>query len=262
VPPTSFELDQRLSALAASVRSYDAVVVIGAGLSAFGYPMTAQLPALLWQAIVKVDGASEELAARAGREGTPKEILGEDPATVALGWGLVRSSPALREAFQTAFTSLDADRDPSPGHRSLARLIHDGRVGQVISYNWDSCLERAYRDLYGTPLPDKILFKPHGDVGHPDEEWTLPDEDGLVPDTVQQRLIELDNRPRTLISLGYSGSDPTVVEKLLTPCKASGRSSRSAPLLAAPMRSRPPLTGPWPTSSATSSTRHSQAGVP
>lgn len=217
MPPTSSELDHRLSALAGSVRSYDAVVVIGAGFSAFGYPMTAQLPALLWQAIAKVDGASEELAARAGRGGTPKEILGEDPATVALGWDLVRCNPAVREAFQKAFTSLDADRDPSPGHRALARLIHDGRVGQVISYNWDSCLERAYQDLYGTPLPDRVLFKPHGDVQQPEEEWTLPDEDGLVPDSVQERLVELDNRPRTLISLGYSASDPTVVEKLLTP---------------------------------------------
>lgn len=203
--------------MAGSVRSYDAVVVIGAGLSAFGYPMTAQLPALLWQAIADVPGASDELASRAGREGSPKELLGEDPTTVRLGWDLVRAHPAVRRAFQEAFACLDADRSPSSGHRALAQLIHEGRVHQVVSYNWDTCLERAYRDLYGTTLPDRILFKPHGDVQQTDQPWTLPDEEGLVPNDVLDRLRELDSRPRTLLSLGYSGSDRAVVDLLLDP---------------------------------------------
>jgi hypothetical protein len=212
----SDEVERRLDALAASVRSYDAVVVIGAGLSAFGYPMTADLPALLWQAINDVDGAQSELAVQAGRPVTARD-LDEDRALVGLGWDLVRANGAVRQAFQTAFASLDAARAPSLGHRALAELIHDGRVHQVISYNWDTCLERAYTELYGTSLPRNILFKPHGDVGQVDQPWTLPDEDGLVPENVLTRLRELDDRPRTLISLGYSGSDPAVVEHLLAP---------------------------------------------
>ena len=136
---------------------------------------------------------------------------------MALGWHLVRDLPAVRHAFQSAFAELDADREPSPAHRQLARLIHEGRVQLVISYNWDSCLERAYQDTYGTALPDSVLIKPHGDVLAIDQPWILPDEDGLVPPAVLDRLHELDDRPRTLLVLGYSGSDQYVVDTLLTP---------------------------------------------
>lgn len=210
-------LEERLSATTADIRSFDSVAVLGAGVSAFAYPMTLQLPALLWQAISEVEGAADELARRAGRSGTPKEILGTDPETVALGWELARDIPAVRTGFQRAFANLDAGRDPSPAHRHLARLIHEGRVHFVISYNWDWCLERAHQDIYGTPLPAGVLAKPHGDVLAPDLPWTLPDEDGLVPQAVLDRLAQLDDRPRTLLVLGYSGSDPFVVEKLLCP---------------------------------------------
>lgn len=203
--------------MTADMRSFDSVAVVGAGMSAFAYPMTMQLPALLWQAIGEVEGAAQELERRAGRSGTPKEILGTDPEAVALGWQLARDIPAVRLAFQRAFANLDAGRDPSPAHRELARLIHEGKVQFVISYNWDSCLERAYQDIYGIPLPKGLLIKPHGDVLVPDQPWTLPDEDGLVPQAVLDRLIQFDDRPRTLLVLGYSGSDPFVVETLLRP---------------------------------------------
>lgn len=98
--------------MTADVRSYDAVAVIGAGLSAFGYPMTKQLPALLWQAVGEAEGAGEELSRRAGMEGPPKNVLGVDPVSVALGWQLARDLPQVRAAFQRAFANLDADRNP------------------------------------------------------------------------------------------------------------------------------------------------------
>ncbi len=210
-------LEDRLSAMTADVRSFDSVAVLGAGVSAFAYPMTMQLPALLWQAISEVEGAPEELARRADRPGTPKEILGTGPETVALGWQLARDMPVVREAFQRAFANLDAGRDPSQAHRQLARLIHAGRIQFVISYNWDSCLERAHQDIYGTPLRASVLAKPHGDVLAPALPWTFPDEHGLVPQSVLDRLVQLDDRPRSLLVLGYSGSDPIVVETLLRP---------------------------------------------
>lgn len=210
-------LEGRLAALTADVRSYDAVVVVGAGLSAFAYPMTSQLPALLWQAITEIDGAAEELVARTGKSGTPKEILGTHPATVAPGWKLARELHEVRDAFQKAFVNLDAEREPSAGHLHLARLIHERRVRLVVSYNWDSCLERAHDQLYGTPVPDRVLFKPHGDVLAPGKPWTLPDEDGLVPAEILGRISELGTHPRTLLILGYSGSDAQVAETLLTP---------------------------------------------
>jgi hypothetical protein len=124
---------------------------------------------------------------------------------------------AVRESFQRAFVALDAEREPSNGHLHLARLIHARSIRLVVSYNWDSCLERAHEQLYGTELPVGVLYKPHGDALRPNEPWTLPDEDGLVPAEVLERVAELGTFPRTLLVLGYSGSDAHVVETLLSP---------------------------------------------
>lgn len=215
---------QQLDAAASAVRSYDAIVVVGAGLSAYGYPMTAQLPPLLWQAVEADPGALAELRSRTGRLGSVKEIL-TSTDNIQLGWQLARRYARVRSAFQHAFVQLDADRKPSQAHRDLARLIRLRRIEVVISYNWDSCLERAYEETYGIPLPAGTLFKPHGDVAHPDEAWTLPDEDGLVPEGLIRRLAEIQGRPRALVVVGYSGSDDVVVEKLLDPLE------RSSPLV-------------------------------
>jgi hypothetical protein len=212
--------EDQLAVAVNAVRSYDAVVVVGAGLSAFGYPMTAELPPLLWQAIGDVPGAVEELRRVAGRTGSAKEILSASPDHVQLGWQLAREIPEVRTAFQCAFARLDADREPSSAHLDLARLVHLGRVECVISYNWDSCLERAYEQTYGVPLAEGMLYKPHGDVGRPKDIWVLPDEAGLVPETVLARMALLRDRPRALVVVGYSGSDETVVEKLLYPLES------------------------------------------
>lgn len=48
------------------IRSFGAFAVVGAGLSAGGYPMTAQLPPLLWQAIEDVPEALIALRERYG----------------------------------------------------------------------------------------------------------------------------------------------------------------------------------------------------
>jgi hypothetical protein len=212
--------EQQLGAAARAVRSYDAVVVVGAGLSAYGYPMTAELPPLLWQAIEADPAALEELRSRTGRSGPVKEIL-SSAANVQMGWQIARKHAPVRRTFQHAFRQLDADRKPSQAHHNLARLIRLRRVEVVISYNWDTCLERAFKETYGIPIPPGILFKPHGDVAHPDAAWTFPDEDGIVPEPVLQKLAELRGRPRTLVVVGYSGSDEVVVEKLLRPLERS-----------------------------------------
>lgn len=212
-------LEQRLREMTADVRAYDAVAVVGAGMSAYGYPMTKELPALLWRAIDEVEGAVVELARRVGRDGSPKAILGTDRESVGPGWQLARDMPQVRVAFQRAFANLDADRDPSLAHEHLARLVHDGKVELVVSYNWDTCLERAHQQIYGVPIRAGVLRKPHGDALTPNGDWVFPDEDGRVPHAVLERLVELDDRPHTLLVLGYSGSDPNVVSTLLDPLR-------------------------------------------
>lgn len=209
--------DAQFAAAVGAIRSYDAVVVVGAGMSAYGFPTTSQLPALVWQAIDAVPDALAALRTLAGRGGSAKEILHADPDLLDEAWSLLRAHPPARYVFQGAFAQLDADREPSTAHLDLARLIRAGRVECVISFNWDTCLERAYQRSYGIPLPHGVLFKPHGDAKNPADEWVLPDEAGVVREGVLVRINELSDRPRTLVVVGYSGSDEAVVEQLLAP---------------------------------------------
>lgn len=214
---SAVQRDVELAHAVGMVRSFGAFVVVGAGLSAGGYPMTAQLPPLIWQAIEDVPDALAELRARTSATGSAKEILSSDSTALQVGWELIREFPSARLSFQSAFVALDADREPSSAHFDIARLVNTGHVEAVVSYNWDTCLERAHERMYGVGLPAGLLYKPHGDAAHPEGDWVLPDEDGQVSARVLDRVTELSDRPRTLMVLGYSGSDATVVESLLAP---------------------------------------------
>lgn len=211
------QVDEQLAHAVGMIRSFGAFVVVGAGLSAGGYPMTAQLPPLLWQGIEDVPEALAELRARTNATGSAKEILSSDPDTLQVGWQFVREFSLVRQSFQSAFAALDADREPSSAHFDLARLVNTGHVEEVVSYNWDTCLERAHERMYGVGLPTGLLHKPHGDAARPEDNWVLPDEDGQVPSEVLDRVAQFSDRPRTLMVLGYSGSDAAVVESLLAP---------------------------------------------
>lgn len=211
------QVDEQLGHAVGMVRSFGAFVIVGAGVSAARYPMTAQLPPLLWQAIDDVPDALAELHERTNAVGSAKEILSSGTDTLRIGWQLVREFPLARQAFQSAFAALDSDREPLSAHFDLARLVNSGHVEAVVSYNWDTCLERAHERMYGVGLPTGFLYKPHGDAAHPHDDWVLPDEDGQVPTEVLNHVVQLSDRPRTLVMLGYSGSDAAVVESLLAP---------------------------------------------
>jgi hypothetical protein len=217
---TRFLTAEELSAAVGPIRSYDAVIVVGAGMSAYGFPMTHELPALVWQGIDASLEALTDLRERSGRDGAAKGILAGDPSRLADCWALIRTHPNARAAFQAGFANLDADRDPSEAHVDLARLIHAGHVECVVSYNWDTCLERAHQQTFGVPIRDGVLFKPHGDAAAPADKWILPDEDGVVKTEILDKVRELSDRPRTLTVIGYSASDEAVVEILLAPLAA------------------------------------------
>ncbi|WP_188836032.1 P-loop NTPase [Flexivirga endophytica] len=214
--------------------SLGAVAVVGAGLSlAQRYPDTAGLNALMWDAIDADRKARAHLAADLGLEDTPaKALVGDDEARWALGWQTIAGSGVAQARFQAEFTALDAQRSGqrSQAHEGLARLIHAGVVECVVSFNWDSALEAAYLRLYGTRIPDDVLYKPHGDVANPDADWVLPHEDGVVPASVLNRVQQLvQEHPRTLLVIGYSESDEVVVEQLIAPLDDQWRVSRVGP---------------------------------
>lgn len=196
--------------------SLGSVVVVGAGMSLQArYPDTFGLNGLLWDALDADLEARADLAGRLKLRDRPaKALIGDDFSKWNEAWLSVAASPAARYRFQHGFATLDSYRAarPSASHEALARLIHSGDVELVISFNWDSALERSYERIYGVPIPARVLQKPHGDVLQPDEPWVLPHEDGFVGQELLRQLAELaDEYPRTLIVVGYSESDRAVV---------------------------------------------------
>src|ERR1700685_1835237 len=72
------------------IRSYGAVAIIGAGLSASRYPMTAELPSLLWHALDAHPPERSSLARNLGREDRPaKELIGTDSVALDAAWRTV-----------------------------------------------------------------------------------------------------------------------------------------------------------------------------
>ena len=199
-----------------------AVAVVGAGLSLHvRYPSTAGLLPLLWHALDADVAERARLAERLGRPDAPgKTLLANDAAATAVAWHVIESSEPARQAFQHAFAAMDAERanSPSPSHDALVRLLHARVVEIVVSFNWDTALETAYRRRYGTRVPSEWLLKPHGDAANPDTPWILPHQSGRVSDVALLTLSTMRaEHPRVLLIVGYSESDEQVVQQLIAP---------------------------------------------
>lgn len=195
--------------------------------------MTSGLNTLLWDALDHDLQARRSLAESLRRpDGPSKKLVGDNWEDVVVAWGAIAESPVARRRFQDQFSALDAERAsrPSPAHESLARLVHAGVVECVISLNWDTAFEEAYRRLYGVPVPEGVLFKPHGDAADVEAAWTFPHEPGYVPLqvlTVIRRLAA--GHARVLLIVGYSERDQVVVEQLVQPLDQSWRTIRVGP---------------------------------
>jgi hypothetical protein len=59
---------------------------------------------------------------------------------------------------------------PSVPHGALARLAHARKVVEVVSFNWDTLLESAFKQRFGFEINAQgpILTKPHGDCRTPE----------------------------------------------------------------------------------------------
>lgn len=221
---------------AIELSTWGAVAVVGAGASrALGFPMTDQLHALIWHALDADTAARDALASELGS--TPalaKELIGDDPARVHAALQAITASERARHEYQHGFARLNEERNrhPSPGHHALAELLHRGAITSVVSLNWDTLLETAYRRRYGSRLVPggPFLYKPHGDAAHPDIPWMLPHEAGHIPAALEAHMAELvAERPRSLLVVGYSERDEEVVRKLTRPLAGRWRVIRITP---------------------------------
>jgi hypothetical protein len=225
-----------LDALADEIRTADAVVVIGAGLSfQAGMPLAGHLAPLIWHALDLHPVIKQLTCDTLGvLPGTAKDVIGLDWKKVLVAFSCIAGANDARRTFQCSFARLDQERAliESPAHTALARLIHCGRALYAISLNWDTLLESAFRREYGIDLNSETakLWKPHGDCTRPEEDWILPHEPGSVSDEIVERMTALArDRPRVLLIVGYSERDDVVVERLIRPLQSHWRVFRIGP---------------------------------
>jgi hypothetical protein len=230
------QLDASIAQVAAELRSWGGIVVIGAGLSVFsGMPLANGLNALVWHALDCDIQARRDLAQQLGEpDAAAKTLVGDEASRIARAYATIRKYANAREAFQRGFVQRNEERNdqPSMAHEALARLFHRGFVELVVSENWDTLFEGAYERLYGRRLTpdDQFFFKPHGDAAHPEAPRVLPDERGQVPDALERRLNQFTaERPRLLLIVGYAEGDEEVVKKLIEPLAARWRVGRIGP---------------------------------
>lgn len=197
--------------------------------------MTHQLNSLLWQAVESDATLRNELADRYGMPGaSAKKFLEDNSLRLDEAAEAVAQSSIARTTYQRAFSILNQERAGhfSPAHDALAELIHRRSIDALISFNWDTLLEVAYRRRYGQDLKagGPWLYKPHGDAAHVEDNWILPHESGYIPDAIVAHVQALTaERPRILLVVGYSGSDEVVVNKVIGPLSARWRVIRIGP---------------------------------
>src|SRR3989442_49203 len=216
------EQEQSLCKIADEIRSYGAIAIIGAGASReVGFPLNARLQTLLWHAIDTDPALLKRLAYIFNTQAaSAKALVGEDNERQHIAYKELAANKNARLAYQYGFATLNEERiqTPSRAHNAIAELLHRGAIDLVISFNWDTLLEAAYRKRYGTLLKAGChrLYKPHGDAADPESEWVLPHEAGYVPGALIDHVHALlKERPRPLLIIGYLERDEEVVAKLI-----------------------------------------------
>ena len=195
------------------------VVIIGAG---FSYSSTAPL-------LSETRFLAADVLRRLG-EPQPSRMYDEQPLEA---WQRIAKDG--REEFQRLASGLLETKSPANQHYALGRLFHEGVIGHIVSFNWDTLVERAYLDLYGEVMPAvsapgstsaHALWKMHGDAAHPGGTWVLPYEDGSIS---EEFLEVLDAGVTAAIIIGYNEHEPVVRERLINPLEGRGAVTRIGP---------------------------------
>jgi hypothetical protein len=228
------DTDHKMRIIANEMRSYGAIAILGAGISlAQGFPLTSHLQMLLWRAFDLDENALDELAKKLGQSpNSAKILIGDDPYKTNLALDILASSPYARKIFQDSFKKLNDDKikNPSISHDIISKLLHRGNIEMVISLNWDTLLETAYSRHYASIIHPDRLKKPHGDATNPNSNWILPNEvSNLSNELVQEISTLVEEYPRILLIIGYSGNDEEIATKIIAPLSNQLRIVRISP---------------------------------
>ena len=203
--------DRYLKDLARSMVSLQqsGVLLIGAGFSYDTMPVTKELEPLMIP-----------LLRNAGVE-RPVELLAEDDRRA---WAIVKDQEG---EFKRIFAGWCARSSPSPQHIIACELLCERRISHFISFNWDNLCERAYELRFGEAInkvtaegliPDQpALWKLHGDVDNPQENWIFPYEPGRVFNSLLESLegAVRTGPPAFALIVGYSEWEQIIRERLI-----------------------------------------------
>ena len=203
------------SSLRRKVRMYGATVIIGAGFSYDSYVPLQQETDLILQNALFADGHENA-----------KDLVRDDPREC---WRLIKKKP---ETFKKTFIEVQRKNQPSFQHEALAMLFHEGTVKNIIDFNWDNLLERAYESKYGkyrekpskvvteedellvgltqTGEPTHAIWKPHG--GYSENEIKVKNE---LIDVLEKKTEVYRFRPNIDESLGIKDNANNVMSNLV-----------------------------------------------
>lgn len=231
------DLESQLKHVEGKMRTWNAVAIVGSGISfRAGMPLAGGLLPLVWHAIDQNEGAKTALAQQFGvsQVALSKDLIGEDVHRLDEAFRVISEDNTAWPLFQAAFSALDKERSlrASPTHAAIAHLLHTGCIELVVSLNWDTLLETAWRRMYGTPINGSRtrLLKPHGDAAAPEEKWVFPHQPGSIPSGIVELVNQLAReRPRVLLVVGYSEREEEVVTRLVAPLSAQWEVIRIGP---------------------------------
>jgi len=180
--------------------------IVGAGFSYDSMPLTNELEALLCGL----------LASRGITD--PARVLAEDWEAA---WRIISKDP---ERFKQRFIGFSLARRPAIQHAVLATALAARTVVGVVSFNWDDHIERSGGDFpIVTSKTHRVdgpgLWKMHGDVNTPEEEWIWPHDAGRPLENVCEYVLKQarEGEISHVVVVGYAERETKVIERLLTP---------------------------------------------
>lgn len=226
----SMKDEKILKTLANEIRVNNAVVVVGAGISVEpGMPLCNQLAPAVWETV----RSYPEIDKKFEGVGSTKNRIGEDFEKIKRAFSYIEKDEEALTQFKRIFRNINDKIAIVPEiHKNIARLVHENFFELVVSFNWDSLLEMAWSELYGTHINanKQALIKPHGDVLNEKGSWVLPNSPGKVSPEEKSYINQLAaERPRTLIIVGYSENDAKIVEELIKPFENRWKVYRISP---------------------------------
>lgn len=110
------------------------IVVIGAGFSFENMTITTELKPFLASFLKRMN---------------MKDPVGMITNDDDQAWKEVRNNSKV---FIDMFSGYTSAKTPLPQHEILASLFHDGKIAEIISFNWDQLLEEAFREKFGSTI--------------------------------------------------------------------------------------------------------------